>query len=1025
MGLRLKTAATITAVFLGLLGALYGIFSHVILSQFSSIEIQRASHDLSRTIEAIDRARDSFAKHLSAWGARADAPSTTPEFEFTDLAIISESGDVLLSGRRNHSSHSIEELPEIARRALVNHPQALALIRGERHDDVSTFVQGETGPRILGAARITAPKATLPGASFIISTATISPSLLTHKGQSMTLQPSASESLGTAGSNMISVAVRESEVEAVGTIRDALGRSLASVSLREPRALSAQGRAALYNVILSVAVFLVIANAVVLIFLDKAILTPMRSISSIMNQITRTRDLTLRIPTRRDDEIGVLGRSINALLESNERSYSDMLTARDEAEKANRGKSMFIAKVSHELRTPIHSITGMLRILLKQEPPGGKRQYIQMAQDSAKGLLETINEILDFSKMQTGSLSLEKLEFSLYETIRATVSQLIPRFEEKEGIELCWDIKPGVPDFIIGDPLRLKNIITNLLGNAFKFTHAGHVSLAVTPYGSGVAGSVGVRFEVTDSGIGISEDRLENIFDPFVTGDDSTARLYAGTGLGLAIVKQAVEQMGGRIWATSVLNQGTTFTVEIPFPTGASALSRELEPLREEQAIAILGDDSVDGAFLREGLERYGWKATLFAAEQSDGISSLLTSLSSFDLIHISGTNQILPDELTPLIRAASQGNIPLVMSLRTAEMASADRFPRSERFFLTHKPVSALDLLLIASGKLVPSTTITTEEEVNETSEHKLNILIADDAATNRIILKTLLEESGHSVEVVENGRQLLERVMDSEKGQESLDLVMTDIQMPIMDGLTAAQRVRELEKSRNTSKKIPIVAVTAYAFPDECTQMKASGIDYIITKPISPKRLSGLLSQISCEVVSKAPEDSGGADAEILNELRGIIEEFSESSELEKASITLPEGGMLLDIADVFERSGDSLRRTAMILSGFLGSYQDPLHELDTTTLPPAKPAELRRAAHSLKGLLLDVGARDIAAIAHEVERLAMTEPERLTRNSLTELARGVQVVVSLLERLVGAIPSLEIFAALPPIDDALSFQ
>ena len=254
-----------------------------------------------------------------------------------------------------------------------------------------------------------------------------------------------------------------------------------------------------------------------------------------------------------------------------------------------------------------------------------------------------------------------------------------------------------------------------------------------------------------------------------------------------------------------------------------------------------------------------------------------------------------------------------------------------------------------------------------------------------------------------------------------------MTDIQMPIMDGLTAAQQVREYEKDAPESHKIPIVAVTAYAFPEECVKMRASGIDHIITKPISPKRLSRLLSQITCET-SDSTESEESADTEVLHELARITERFCHkiSETLDLGSVGHETRGLpALDIHGVYERSGNSLRRTGLILSGFLESYQKPTEIVFNASFPLADPPTFRRGIHSLKGLLLDVGASHAAQLAGALEKMVMESPTTLRKEMFDELLDEIKVLACLLEDLITALPSIEVFAALPALEEISSFH
>lgn len=1050
MGLRLKTAATVTTIFSALLGAIYLLFSEVILGEFSAIETNQASVDLSRVMEAIQSVESDLEARAIEWSHWDDALDyiraphhdfiqTNFEgspFDFQDLLFLDTKGNVVFAGRLDKKSDQLTPLADVDRDILLREAPINELIASRELKSFSGFIRSGDTPLIVAASALSDTSATKPPQGVLVFTRRLSEELQSkiemanHTALSFELlrQPTDTSELER---NALStdVRVKSNYIDAVGTIADLRGRPVLRITFSILRKVYAQGRVALNNTVLVIAAFLVVANGVILLFLNRSVLSPLRRVSVVMAQIARTNNLSLRVPSNRRDEIGVLGRSFNQLLDSTEASYREMLQARNEAQTANGGKSLFIAKVSHELRTPIHGITGMLRILMKQETNAGKRSYIQMAQDSAKGLLETINEILDFSKMETGSLALEEVEFDLLDTVRDTVCQLIPRFEEKPEVELFWTVAPTVPTRVVGDPLRIRNILTNLLGNAFKFTDKGHVSLTVEGYSVEQSGLVGVRFKVEDSGIGIPSHKLQEIFNPFTQADESTARLYAGTGLGLAIVKQVIDQMGGTVGAESAIGQGSLFTVSAPFKQSSrQAPSRShTMALVAPRRVAILAENSRGLQAVIAGLKSFNCAVTHYTPEEAAALTNLTESMDSFDLIHISGHRDILIDEVRPLIRLAMRHDIPVVMAVRPSEMAAMDRLGRSDRFFLSHKPISALDILLMADGKLTPTTGLTSDDEEQMRSEHHLNILVADDAATNRIILKNLLEEAGHTVEVVENGKQLVDRLIQAKQGESvgarPLDVVMTDIQMPVMDGLTATQHVREFEKDSHDAHKIPIVAVTAYAFPEECIKMRASGIDHIITKPISPKRLSRLLSQITCET-TEATASEEDTDMEVVQELSRITERFCHQiSETLAASTEGSEGRGLpaLDIHEVYERSGNSLRRTGLILSGFLESYQKPTETVFNATLPLVDPPLFRRAIHSLKGLLLDVGASHAAQLAGSIEKLVVESPESLNRAMCDELLEEIKLIACLLEDLVSALPSIEVFAALPALEES----
>lgn len=743
-----------------------------------------------------------------------------------------------------------------------------------------------------------------------------------------------------------------------------------------------------------------------------------------MRTLAASTNLSLRLPKQATPIANDLVEAVNSILDTTEDTYLNMLQAQYDAEQANKGKSVFIAKVSHELRTPIHSITGMLRILLKQETSQGKKQYIQMAQDSAHALLGTINQVLDYSKMQGGSLSLENKPFDLVATVRSSVEHLIPRFEEKPSLEFIWDIEPGLAKNLIGDAGRIQNILTNLLGNSFKFTEEGFVSLQISRFPVESHSKMGIQIVVSDSGIGIPSDKLSRIFDPFTTADEVTARLYPGTGLGLAIVKQLVESMGGTVAVSSTPKKGSTFTLLIPFEVDAESSFETYAP--QAKAIAVLASPSKRNQALAHTLQRYGSSVSLFSLDSDSAINAVGESIETFDALFIEKSESTTIDDLNPLIEKAVSSQRAVILSVKASEIASMEIPLDSDNLIWSLQPTSALDLLLAAEGSLVPSTALDITDDITERSSHRLRIIVADDAQTNRIILKNLLEDAGHDVEVVENGRDLLERIISMSNSSSSklpFDLVLTDIQMPVMDGLTATQNFRKLEREVSPRKKLPIVAVTSYAFPEECSKMLASGIDHIITKPISPKRLSNLLSQITCEVQYSDKELSRRqSDSEIIEQLCKVATAVSErvasfSADIQELCPVLLDQS--INISDVYERSGNSIKRTGLILQGFIDSYRPLLKTLEESIDNPSDNESLGRCIHAIKGLLLDVGAETAASLGNSLEETILYKKQPVAHEKLREFIDAIRNAALIVQEVSTALPSVELFSALPSTD------
>lgn len=1067
MSLPLKTAAVITSIFTALLMAVYLLFSRLILSEFATIDIQRATSERAKVIKLLAELKNEVTRQTLELSEQLKTrPLNSPDYKERVLPILNSlgsdndflvsillsDGKTALSGSYINNTSALQDAPAEIIDQLKSNKQLLYAM--DRHHQANTtgYIRLNNEPYIVSALgstlelesestrilTIIAVRLSERLRSSISDKLGISPTFEILPELNKTFSPSAHR-------DTASLEISESEIVARSEINDLNNQPLLRITLKSPREIYTKGTAALKKVLFLLALFLVLGNYVTLLFLRTAVLNPIKSLSMVIRQITSSGNLKLRVKSNRADEIGLLAQSFDSLLQNTEESYDEMLKAQRAAESANSGKSLFIAKVSHELRTPIHCITGMLRILFKQEQQLGKRQYIQMAQDSAEGLLSTINEILDFSKMEAGELALEIGQFNLPNTIRACIHGLIPRFEEKHGLELCWDIAPGIPELVLGDSHRLRNIFTNLLGNAYKFTDRGAVSFTATIYESNLSNRIGVRFEIKDSGIGIPEHRLSHIFDPFTQADDSTARLYGGSGLGLAIVKQIAEKMDGNVRVESSVGKGSIFTVDVPFETVGEAKTGAKTIHNRSRSVALLAKNTEGAVLLAEGLQRYGISCQIYPPQDPRSFSALINEISSFDLVINSGSIESIANELTPLIKKAQETKIPFIMSVPSCEMALTDKWKENNNYFLIQKPIGAIDVSLILEGRSILTGDLL-ERDKEDDPVPSLHIIIADDAPTNRIILSNLLEEAGHTVEVVDNGKKLLDKIRRSMKGsssgEKSFDIVMTDIQMPIMDGFTASQKIRESEKELNATSPIPIVAVTAYTLPGEAAKMRAAGIDHILTKPISPKKLAILIAEIS-EQIGATNRDSASAqsqrqddqqleedqeDRELIEELCRITERVSKvaSSANHSADQARDQGVEIarhetnyettlceettIDIKDVFERSGNSLRRTNLILSGFLSAYKDPADWLEKTALAKANPSDVRRATHSLKGLLLDVGAVSAAKLAGDLEHQIVTDPKCIESLEFGGLLDRVKVTATLLESLIDQLPKDE---------------